>query len=84
MTAATANDLQISYTLEEQDKMIEDYADALRRNDHAGAMNIIRTLPIDPSWARSIAVVMGREFLEQHFNITEATKKFGEGWLDGK
>lgn len=84
MTAATANDLQISYTLEEQDRMIEDYAEAIRRGDDAEAYRIVKTLPIDPSWAKSIFEVMGRDFLEENFNITEATKKYGEGWLNGK
>lgn len=84
MTAAIANDLQISYTLEEQDKMIEDYAEAIRRGDGAEEDRILRTLPLDPVWAKSILTVMGKEFLEKNFNITEATKKYGEGWLNGK
>jgi hypothetical protein len=83
MTTTTPNDLQISYTLEERDKMIEDYADALRRGEHKEALRIVRTIPLNAGWAKSIATVMGREYLEKNFNITRATEELGEGWLDG-
>jgi hypothetical protein len=83
MTTIESN-LQRSYTEEEQDIMIESYAEAIRRGDEAEADRILEDLPLDPNWAMSIANVMGREYLEKHFNITDATAKFGKGWLNGK
>lgn len=84
MTTMTESNLQRSYSVEEQDKMIESYADALRKGDETEADRILETLPLDPDWAMSIATVMGRDFLERNFNITDATEKFGKGWLNGK
>lgn len=83
MTTAETN-LQQSYTIEEQDRMIEAYADAIRNGDELEADRILENLPLDPDWAMSIANVMGRDFLERNFNITDATQKFGKGWLNGK
>lgn len=84
MTIIAENNLQRSYSIEEQDKMIESYAEAIRTGDEAEADRILDILPLDPDWAMSIATVMGGDFLERNFNITDATKKFGKGWLNDK
>lgn len=82
MTTTTKIDLQKSYTVEEKDAMLEAYADALERGDDEAADHILDEMPIDAYWAKSIRNVMGADYLKEHFNITEANRVFGEGWLD--
>lgn len=83
MTTAFEERLRKSYTQEEQDRMIEAYAQAIRDGDDEKADDILIDLPLDPEWAMNIASVMGKKYLEASFNITDANRKFGEGWLDG-
>lgn len=84
MTTVTDTDLQKRYTTEERDAMLDAYADALLMGDADEADRILVQIPVNARWAKNIRDVMGTEYLKEHFNITEANRVFGEGWVDGK
>ncbi len=77
-------DLRRRYTAGERDALFEAYAEACGEGDYARADKIIVHMPINPRWAGIIARVMGKEYLEENFNITYANEVLGEGWLNGR
>lgn len=82
MTPATKVDLQKSYTVEERDAMLDAYGEALLRGEDEEAERILEQIPIHARWAKYIAEILGADYLRGHFNITEANRVYGEGWLD--
>lgn len=84
MTAITEIDLHRAYTQEEQDALFDAYIDALDSNNDEAARYVLAQMPIHPHGAKIILKVYGREFLEKHFNITEATRVLGEDWMNGE
>lgn len=84
MTTTTEVDLKRSYTQEELDALFDAYIEALDNDDDEAADRILEQTPIHPHWAKITLKVIGREFLEKYFNLTEANKAFGEGWMDGQ
>lgn len=83
MTTTTEIDLRKVYTQEEQSALFDAYIDALDNNDDDAANQISAQMPIHPHWAKIILKVFGREFLEKYFNVTEADRILGEGWMNG-
>ncbi len=84
MTTALDIVLQRKYTAEERDAMFDAYIRACETDNDAEAGKLLREMPIHPRWAKIIAKVMGRDYLQGHFNITYADEVFGEGWLNGE
>lgn len=83
MTTATEINLKRVYTQEEQDALFDAYIQAIDDGDDEARQHIAAQMPLEPDWAKCIFKVMGREFLEEHFNLTEANRVFGERWMDG-
>lgn len=75
-------DLTRHYTEEEREFLYEACMDAMMRGDDEEANRINAYMPMHPRWAKIIAEVMGKEYLQEHFNITYANEVHGEGWLD--
>ena len=84
MTTATEIDLQRNYTAEERDAMFDAYISACETGNDAEADRMLGLMPIHPRWAKIIAKVMGKEYLQERFNITYADEVLGKGWLNGK
>ncbi len=77
-------DLTRKYTEEERDAMFDAYIEACETGNNAEADRLLQLMPIHPRMAKIVAKVMGREYLQAHFNITRANEAFGEDWLNGQ
>lgn len=84
MTTTTEIDLRKNYTQEELDALYDSYIAALDSDDGDEADRIVEQMPIHPHWARIVLKVFGREALLKNFNITEANRVLGEGWMNGQ
>ncbi len=86
MTSATLLeeevDLNRSYTEEEREALYEACMDALMRGDVEESDRIRDRMPLPPRRAKIVAEVMGKQYLQEHFNITHANEVYGEGWLN--
>ncbi len=77
-----AIDLTRHYTEEERDVIYDAYMKALEIGDRKEADRLSAMMPMHPRWAKIIAEVMGKEYLQERFNITHANEVYGEGWLN--
>lgn len=63
--------------------VILDILEALEAGDHEKLREVGPRLPIDPIWARGYKRMFGKEaLLAAGFNLSEANKEMGEGWID--
>ena len=82
MTTTTEIDLNKVYTQEEQDAMFDAYVEAVEKGEDDKANHILEQMPIHPRWAKIVRDVMGKDELVSNYNITEANRVFGEGWVN--
>ena len=82
MTTAAEVNLQQKFSAKERDEMFEAYADALGEGNRTKAHEVLMRMPLHPRWAKIVAEVLGKEYLQNNFNITYANETFGEDWLN--
>lgn len=70
-------------TWEEQKALVSRIAQASMRGDHALADSLSKHVPILPGMAKLMYEWEGKEYCERYFNLSEANKAFGKGWMDG-
>lgn len=71
-----------SMTFEECIEMLDRALDASERGDEETSDDLIRQLPLLPVLAKGVFRRYGREYCEEHFNLSAANEEFGEGWMD--
>ncbi len=72
-----------TFTEEEYEEMLDELLAACKRDDEEAMFRLAGMLPADPDVLKAFAYGFGRDaILEIGYDLTEANRKFGEGWLD--
>lgn len=89
MTVATKKEIFLhgkdrDFTAEEWEELSEQIGQAFRRGDLEEVRRIGKMVPADPITAKALKNAFGKDWvIEKGFDLTEANRKWGEGWLDG-
>ncbi len=91
MTATVLHDCEIflhgkdrNFTTEEWEILSEQIGQAFRRGDMEEVCRIGSIIPLDANVAKAFKEIYGKQrLLDAEMDLTEATLKWGEGWLDG-
>ncbi len=71
------------YTAEEYDSLVQELLTAYDAANWDEFSRIGRSMPFEPVVAKAIKKVYGKEaLLARGYDLTEANREFGEGWLD--
>lgn len=69
-------------TMDERLAILDASLEAFKRGDDAESDDLACRIPLLPSLARHLFESYGRDFCEEHFNLADANREFGEGWMD--
>lgn len=68
---------------EERDELIASALEAFARKDKETGYSYLAQIPLIPSLAELAFECRGREYCLDHFNLSEANERLGEGWMNG-
>lgn len=69
-------------TQEEREALMAAAAEAFNRGDVDESFELASRLPLMPALARHKFETRGKEYCEKFFNLADANKEFGEGWMN--
>lgn len=69
-------------TQDEREAIMLAAAEAFERGDDEESDRLIYQLPVLPVLAMHMFETYGKDFCEKSFNLADANKEFGEGWMD--